>query len=49
MFKAVGTGFPLALEETVFSIPELTIDLLYDEVKNAVAKITATQGEIANC
>jgi len=49
MFKAVGTGFPIALEETVFSIPELTIDLLYDECKDEVAKITATAGEAAVC
>ena len=27
VFKAVGSGFPIALEETVFSIPELTIKL----------------------
>ena len=44
MYKAVGAGFPIALEETVFSIPELTIKLLYDEVLNSVAKITATAG-----
>lgn len=44
MFKAVGAGFPIALEETVFSIPELTIDLLYDSTLNAIAKITATAG-----
>jgi len=44
ILKAVGAGFPIALEETVFSIPELTIKLLYDAAKNAVAKITATAG-----
>jgi len=44
MFKAVGAGFPIALEETVFSIPELTIDLLYDSEVNSIAKITATAG-----
>ena len=44
-YKAVGAGFPIALEETVFSIPELTIKLLYDSAKDAVAKITATAGE----
>lgn len=49
MFKAVGTGFPIALEETVFSIPELTIDLLYDECKDKVVTITATSGEAAVC
>lgn len=41
LLKAVGSGFPIALEETVFSIPELTVDLLYDCDANAVAKITA--------
>jgi len=49
MFKAVGSGFPIALEETVYSIPELTIDLLYDECVNAIAKITATAGEASSC
>jgi hypothetical protein len=49
MFKAVGTGFPIALEETVYSIPELTIDLLYDECVNAIAKITSTAGEASGC
>lgn len=44
IFKAVGAGFPIALEETVFSIPELTTKLLYDADKNAIAKITATAG-----
>lgn len=44
IFKAVGGGFPIALEETVFSIPELTLKLLYDEDVNAIAKITATAG-----
>ena len=44
MYKAVGGGFPIALEETVFSIPELTVKLLYDEVKNKVLDITATAG-----
>lgn len=49
MYKAVGTGFPIALEETVFSIPELTVDLLYDECENAIAKIVATAGEASDC
>lgn len=44
ILKAVGGGFPLSLEETVFAIPELTIKLLYDEAANAIAKITATAG-----
>ncbi|MCP3684536.1 MAG: hypothetical protein GY861_17865 [bacterium] len=49
MYKAVGTGFPIALEETVFSVPELTVDLLYDECENAIAKIVATAGEATSC
>lgn len=44
IFKAVGAGFPLSLEETVFAIPELTTKLLYDEAEDAIAKITATAG-----
>lgn len=44
IFKAVGAGFPIALAESTFSIPELTIKLLYDETLNAIAKITATAG-----
>jgi len=43
ILKAVGSGFPIGLEETVFSIPELTTKLLYDSVANAVAKIRATK------
>jgi hypothetical protein len=49
MYKAVGTGFPIALEETVFAIPELTVDLLYDECEDKIAKITASAGEAADC
>jgi len=45
MYKCSGAGFPVALEETVFSIPELAIKLLYDPVKNGVVKLTATAGE----
>lgn len=44
VLKAVGAGFPIVLEQTVFSIPELTVDLLYDSSANAVAKITASAG-----
>jgi len=44
IFKAVGAGFPISLEETVFAIPELTTKLLYDEVEDAIAKITASAG-----
>ena len=44
MFKAVGAGFPIALEETVFSIPELTIKLLYDSAKDGIAKFRKIRG-----
>ena len=41
IYKAVAAGFPIALEETVFSVPELTVKLQYDSAKDAVAKIRA--------
>lgn len=41
IYKAVAAGFPIALEETVFSIPELTVKLQYDSAKDAVAKVRA--------
>jgi len=44
MFKVVGAGFPISLEETVFAIPELTTKLLYDEDEDKILKITATAG-----
>ena len=44
IYNAVGAGFPITLEETVFSIPELTIKLQYDSAKDAVAKIRAIAG-----
>lgn len=44
IFKAVGSGFPLGFEETVFAIPELTVKVLYDETKDGIAKIRATKG-----
>lgn len=43
-FKAVGAGFPIALEETVFSVPELTVKLLYDSAIGKVAVIRAVSG-----
>lgn len=42
--KAVGAGFPIALEETVFSIPELTVKLLYDNCINRIATIRKIKG-----
>jgi len=44
-FKALGAGFPIALEETIFAIPELTTKLLFDSVVNAVFKIRAVKAE----
>ena len=44
IYNAVGAGFPITLEETVFSIPELTIKLQYDSDKDAIAKIRAIAG-----
>lgn len=45
IFKAVGAGFPIGLEETVFAIPELTMKLLYDADENAIARIRTIAGE----
>lgn len=42
--KAVGQGFPIALEETVFAVPELTVKVLYDSVKDKLATIRAIKG-----
>ena len=42
--KAVGAGFPINLEETVFSIPELTVKLLYDTCLNRIATIRKIKG-----
>ena len=42
--KAVGAGFPVALEETVFSIPELSVKLLYDNALNRIATFRKIKG-----
>jgi len=42
--KAVGAGFPIALEETVFSIPELTVKLLFDSALNRIATFRKIKG-----
>ncbi len=42
--KAVGAGFPIALEETVFSIPELTVKLLFDSELNRIATFRKIKG-----
>jgi hypothetical protein len=47
--KAVGAGFPVALEETVFSIPELTVKLLYDNCKNRIATFRKIKGADSGC
>lgn len=44
IYKAVGQGFPIALEETVFAIPEMTAKVLYDSVKDKLATIRAIKG-----
>lgn len=47
--KAVGAGFPVALEETVFSIPELTVKLLYDNCLNRIATFRKIVGVDSGC
>ena len=47
--KAVGAGFPIALEETTFSIPELTVKLLYDSCINRIATIRKIKGAGGSC
>lgn len=44
IYKAVGQGFPIALEETVFAVPELTAKVLYDATKDKLATIRAIKG-----
>jgi hypothetical protein len=44
IYKAVGQGFPIALEETVFAVPEMTAKVLYDSVKDKTATIRAIKG-----
>lgn len=44
IYKAVGQGFPIALEETVFAVPELTAKVLYDSTKDKLATIRAIKG-----
>lgn len=44
IYKQVGQGFPISLEETVFAIPELTCKVLYDSAKDKLATIRAIKG-----
>lgn len=39
--RVIGTGFPIPLEEQVFSIPELAMKLVYDNDTDRVATIRA--------
>lgn len=47
--KAVGGGFPIALEESVFSIPELSIKLLFDTCAGRIATIRKIKGSSGAC
>jgi hypothetical protein len=44
LHKCVGAGFPIALEETTFSIPELTIKVLYDSSLDRIATFRKVKG-----
>ncbi len=47
--KAVGAGFPISLEEQAYSIPELTVKLLYDNCVNRIATIRKVRGQSGSC
>lgn len=44
LYKVVGSGMPIPLEEQTFSIPELAMKLVYDECEDKVATIRAKAG-----
>lgn len=44
MYKVQGSGFPVGLTEQEFSVPELTMKLIYDQNKDAVAEIRSIKG-----
>lgn len=44
MYRVVGSGMPIPLTEQEFSIPEMSMRLVYDSEKDAVAKIRAQRG-----
>ena len=44
LHKCVGAGFPVALEESVFAIPELTIKVLYDSALDKIATFRKIKG-----
>ena len=44
MYRVVGSGMPIPLEEQAFSIPELAMKLVYDTDEDAVAIIRAKRG-----
>lgn len=44
LYKVIGAGFPIPLEEQAFSIPELAMKLVYDDCEDKVATIRAKAG-----
>lgn len=44
LFRVIGQGMPLPLEEQAFSIPELSMKLVQDSENDIVAKIRAKRG-----
>jgi len=48
MYKVQGSGFPIGLEEQAFATAELSMKLIYDQCKDAVAEIRSIKGE-AGC
>lgn len=44
LYKVVGSGMPIPMEEQTFSIPELAMKLVYDECADKVATIRAKAG-----
>lgn len=48
LYKVVGGGMPIPMEEQAFSIPELSMKLVYDECEDKVATIRAKRG-ISGC
>lgn len=47
LYKVLGSGMPIPLEEQAFSIPELAMKLVYDDANDKVATIRAKRGEAA--
>lgn len=49
LYRVVGSGMPIPLEEQSFSIPELSMKLIQDPCKDKVATIRAKRGVSAAC